>query len=404
MKKTLSLLLALVMLFGLFAGCGKEPAVPKQPSASTGDTTTQTPEMPAAPETPEVSETPAEPEPEPEPVREAVTLAMTEAQDKVKTYGRSFYTEEGLRCDWAASGIEFTVDCEGDIKANYDATIPGYFQIYVDGEATSRPEIKEKKDVVLTVAEGLPAGEHTIRMVREYDIDTAGGVFLLKSLEYTGFADTLRPAEDKDLYIEFIGDSITSGLGCLDGRQYTTRFDSVHSATHAYSYLTAQALDADWSMVSRGGIGIFKGTTVGNKTVFDMYPSYNCWYPNAPEYTFERKADIVVMALATNDHSSVNTGAEFRAGFKQLMDLIREKHGQDVQIVCVWGMMTTTWGNQLTIAAEECGVHCIRVTQNNNGGSYKAGGTGHPHADGHAIVAQELTTYIQEKVLPQLKK
>jgi len=46
-----------------------------------------------------------------------------------KTYGRTFYTDTGLRCDWAASGIEFVVDCEGDVALSYMATVPGgHFQ------------------------------------------------------------------------------------------------------------------------------------------------------------------------------------------------------------------------------------------------------------------------------------
>ncbi len=392
MKKTIALLLALVLALSLFAGCGKEPA-PTTPEQDT----TQTPETPVEPEVPE---TPVEPEP----VREPTEINFEGNEDKFKTYGRTFTAHKGLHCDWAASGIEFTVDCEGDIVLHYMATIPGHLQIYVDGEATSRIVVKEGNNEDMTIAEGLTAGEHTIRVVREHDIDSSGGVLVLKSLEYTGLADTLRPAEDKELYIEFIGDSITSGLGCMGGdRLYVTRFDEYHSATHAYSYLTAQALNADWSLVSRGGIGFYSATTNKNVNAFDMYKSFNPWVDGG-DYTFERKADIVVLALGTNDSGYSGSGEDFRAMFADMVKLIREKHGEDVQIVCVWGMMSTTWGNQMAIAADECGIHCVRVTQNNEGSTWKEGRTKHPHADGHAIVAQELTSYIQENVLPLLKK
>ena len=396
MKKVISLLLALAMLLTVLAGCGKEPA----PPAPEQESTVQTPETPAEPEVPAEPE----PEPEPEPVREAVELAFEGNEDKFKTYGRTYTAHRGLHCDWAASGIEFTVDCEGDIVLRYMATIPGPLQVSVDGAADERYVVKEGNTEKMTIAAGLTPGEHTVRVVRDHDIDTAGGILVLKTLEYTGFADTLRPAADQELYIEFIGDSITSGLGCLGGdRLYVTRFDEYHSATHAYSYLTAKALDADWSLVSRGGVGLFKATTNGNATAFDMYQSNNVWAKGG-DYTFDRKADIVVLALGTNDSSSVSTGAEFREGFKRMVDLIREKNGEDVQIVCIWGMMSTTWGNQMAIASDECGIHCIRVTQDNNGSTWKEGATKHPHADGHAVVAQELTTYIKENVLPQMNK
>ena len=107
MKKVLSVLLALAMLLTVFAGCGKDPA----PTTSEQETV-QTPEVPETPAQPEAPEVPAEPEPEP--VREAVELAFEGNEDKFKTYGRTYTAHHGLHCDWAASGIEFIVDCEGD--------------------------------------------------------------------------------------------------------------------------------------------------------------------------------------------------------------------------------------------------------------------------------------------------
>ncbi len=374
MKKLLSILLLMAMLFSLVA-CGGTPP--------------ETPEAPA--------------ETEPAPVRKSVTVELASAADRIKTYGRTFFVETGLRCDWAASGIEFVVDCEGDLVLSYMATVPGYLQIFVDGKAGARPMVEEggeRKDVV--IAEDLPAGEHAIRVIRDHDIDSSGGVLVLQSLKYTGFADSFRAAEEKELYIEFIGDSITSGIGIMDGsRPYVSRFDEIHSPTHSYAYLTAQLLDADWSLVSRNGIGLFKGTTVGNKNAFDMYPSYNCWIEGTPDYDFARKADIVVLALGTNDRKVVSSGDEFSASVKKMIDLIREKHGADVKIVCVWGMMSTALGSELTKVAEDNGAYCVRVTQNNEGAAVNEGGTGHPIAEAHAVVAQELSAYIRESVLHQ---
>ena len=386
MKKLLAVLLLLSMVLGL-AACGGT-----------------TPPAPETPETPPVSDTPDTPaEPTPAPVRVPVTLELASAQDKIKTYGRTFYTDTGLRCDWAASGIEFVVDCEGDIKLGYMATVPGYLQIFVDGEAGARPMIEEGGDSKeIVIAEGLTAGEHTIRVIRDHDIDSGGGVLVLQSLQYTGFADSFRAAAEKDLYIEFIGDSITSGIGIMDGsRPYVSRFDEIHSPTHSYAYLTAQLLDADWSLVSRNGIGLFKGTANGNKNAFDMYPSYNCWIDGTQDYDFARKADIVVLALGTNDRSVVSSGDEFIGGVKKMMDLIREKHGADVKIVCVWGMMSSALGTEMTKVAGDNGAYCVRVTQNNEGAPVRDGATGHPIAEAHAVVAQELSTYIRERVLQQ---
>ena len=61
MKKILALLLAVLMVVGLFAGCGAEQTVETQAPTQAPDAPPAAPEAPETPEAPEAPEAPADP-------------------------------------------------------------------------------------------------------------------------------------------------------------------------------------------------------------------------------------------------------------------------------------------------------------------------------------------------------
>jgi len=377
MKKLLCLLLVLSTLLSI-AACGTTPEVPETP----GDPVVETPTEP---------ETPVEPEP----VYEAMEIVLKDHPDKVKTIGRTLLRDDGLYCDLPGSGIEFIVNCQGDVTLTYNcATTRGLCRAFVDGEESKRPSFL-KGTGTMVIAENLAPGEHTIRVLWELDILKTGHAWSIQSIGCTAVADSFRATEDKDLLIEFVGDSITSGYGVLSDRDYNVPYDSVHSATHSYAYLTAQLLDADCSQVSRGAMGLYR--PVEGKVGMDLYLSYNCYDPSAPDYDFARPADIVVLAWGTND-SSCPSSQEYRRLLTEMVNTVREKNGEDVQIVIIWGMMSLKWGAEMKLTADELGCHSIQLSRNN------AGGERHPDAAGMALNAQELSKFLREEVIPLVKK
>lgn len=373
MKKLLCLFLGCAMLLSI-AACGSTPEAPEPPGEP-------------------VAENPVDPEPEP--VYEAMEIVLKDNPDKVKALGRTLMQDDGLHCDFPGSGIEFIVNCQGDVTLAYNCTIArGLGQVFVDGEEGLRPTFLNGTGTVV-IAENLAPGEHTIRVVWELDILKTGHSWSIRSIGCTAVADSFRATENKELLIEFVGDSITSGYGVLSDRDYNVPYDTVHSATHSYAYLTAQLLDADWSQVSRGAMGLYR--PVNDKVAADLYRSYNCYEPNAPDYDFARPADIVVIAQGSNDRSCPSS-LEFRRLLTEMVNLVREKNGEDVQIVIIWGMAYMTWAAEMNLTAQELGCHGIQLTKNN------AGGEGHPNAAGMALNAQELSTFLREEVIPLVKK
>ena len=326
---------------------------------------------------------------------EKTTLNLKTDTSRYKTYGRSYLSDTGLVMLWPGNAIEFTADCKGDVTLNYTAEENGYLRTYVDGVEHLRPRITTGTGSVL-VASDLPQGEHTIRIVRDSDISRTNLLITWNSVTLYGDKTKVAATPDKSMLIEYVGDSITVGKGVFSNGGTYTSDDPAHAATYAYSYLSAQALDADWRITARGGCGYLRTTETGGscpKTMSQMYDYVNPFAADGDliPYGFERKADLVVLALGTNDTASGDT---FKQAVRDMIAQIRSKNG-NVPIVLQYNMMISAHADELVaVAAEYDNVYSLKVTRNNGGGSSSATGTKHPSDAGQAVVAQELVAFL----------
>ena len=97
--------------------------------------------------------------------------------DNIKTQGRTAMVGGTLMLDFALSGMEFELDCEGDVYATFNArklastsaTGGIYFTIYVDGVKQARDycHIKSVGETKVKLAEGLSKGKHTFAIYRQ---------------------------------------------------------------------------------------------------------------------------------------------------------------------------------------------------------------------------------------------
>lgn len=165
----------------------------------------------------------------------------------------------------------------------------------------------------------------------------------------------LSPAKDKSRRVEFIGDSITCGYGVDDSNLEHAFSTATEDVTRAYAYLTAQALDADYSMVSYSGYGIISGYTESDERVADqLVPPY---YPitGFSRGTYKQEAimekawdfasfkpDLVVLNLGTNDDSYCQDKAdrqeEFTSSYQKFLKEIRRLNPDSV-LLCTYGIM-----------------------------------------------------------------
>ena len=321
-------------------------------------------------------------------------------KNKIKFYGRTLFLEKGVTAYYSAAGIEFNAKISGAISLtafaeNIDYSKSGgvYFNVYINDKLNKRIHLLSNKKQEFILAENLE-GEYNIKVIRETEF--AYGMAYFNDLNFNG--EFLQKPKNKDLYIEFIGDSITCGYGLLYKGQKSLENNkpSIESATKAYAYKTAKTLNADYSLISQSGIGAYIGY-VTTYNMSDIYPYFAKRYSNK-KYNFKRSPNIIVLNLGTNDVGANDdiykkSLEEIYAGFKKLLLLVR-KHNKKSKIVWCYGMMRNEF-NELIIklinesGGSEKGYYAFHLPRNNDGFRW------HPNTVGQSNAAKSLSEFLK---------
>ncbi len=389
--KCIALLLA-ILLLPLCIGCEPQTSDPQDTDSTVDGTTSDATEETTADATEETTEA----ETEDTYVYEQHTYSTLECTDKLKITGRSIATDKGITVDWSGSGIEFRARCHGNVKVNITSGHSYTFKLYVDGNKPTSFSVSAGTTSYL-IAMGLDKGEHSFRLVKQAAVESSnsGVLSTINSIELKG--DLLDRPADAPYLIEFIGDSITCGVGSLA--------ENVPNATGSYAYLCAEQLAADYSMVSISGIGLLKSTARHNGlTMLSTYSLNNYYRDRLQTYTPTRQADLVVINLNTNDKGSMTAAQEenYKAAAKTLLQQIREIHGENVKIVWVYGMMRgyntgycDIWADEVLaeLGGEAAGYYSKELPLNTQGVA------SHPSTKGHQTAARALAGFLIDKGL-----
>lgn len=330
-----------------------------------------------------------------EPAMSVLSLTDKAVLAKVKIQGRSGPVSSGVSFDWSANTLEFQAACAGSVsltlKENASQTL--YYTVLVDGKEQKRAHRTGSR---LFLAENLPQGDHTFQVVRQ--TESFYGQATLCAIELTGQLKS-RPA-DRPLYMEFLGDSITVGLGnlCLGLPQPASDYSENQDGTQSYAYLTAQALGADISVLARSGIGAYQGWNSGNPALPPMYESISYYRDKTAPWAFSRQADIVVINLGTND---LWTGGSSSALTQAMQDFMRQVRRKNPRAAIVWaagGIMADYLDeaadavNRLGGAAKNYYVCPLPCGPNK-------GGNGHPTVEQHRSMADSLVAFLRQNRL-----
>ena len=244
-------------------------------------------------------------------------MRITPNWQNIKPLGRTWQREDSLWLAFSATGAEFAftgTDCtivlQGDDRAADAKEDCNHARVAVELDGVRAADLMidaAEKTVSLTAEDG----EHVVRIVKlsETAMSTCG----IKSIE----AESIRPTEKKARFIEFVGDSITCGYGMDDEVAEHHFVTGTEDATRAYAYRTAQALEADYSLVSISGYGIISGYTATAEepvtaqlipTYYEKlgfsYGVYEGGVPQDVRWDFSiRQPDLIVINLGTNDDS-----------------------------------------------------------------------------------------------------
>lgn len=339
-KKMISALCASAMLVAMLSGCANNRTEESMSSSTTSQAATSVAESST--------------------VKEEGTTAVLTA-DTAKLVGRTYLNDDVLWAAFSGAGAEFIytgkkldITIVGD-AASTAGNADNYARvaIYVDKERVI-DDMLDEKEKTYTAFESDSEKSVDVQIIKlsECAMSTIG----IKPIKL-GEGEKIEPAKAKDLKIEFIGDSITCGYGVDDPDKEHHFKTSTEDVTKAYAYKTAQALDADYSMVSISGYGIISGYTDSGKKPEQTIPqyydklgfSYNKFADSLEvaglEWNFDNyKPDIVVINLGTNDMSYAKnemTQAEFEEGYIEFLKQVRS-HNPDSYIFCTYGVMGNT--------------------------------------------------------------
>lgn len=309
-----------------------------------------------------------------------------------KLIGRTQEVNGGVSCDFTASGIEFSGIMSGEVTLSLECDRATYFTVYVDGERSEYRLYADSSISCITLASFEGEDTHSIRVLKQ--TEPQWSLAVLKEISVKGKLDD-APAR-KDKYIEIIGDSITCGYGNLTVNGTQDAGQAVYEdGTLAYSFMTAEALNADYSIVGCSGIGIDKGWTDFSES--DFYPKASFYRDrNGADYEFVRVPDLVIINLGTNDQSRGSTENDFKAGVRALINYIRDSYGSDVPVVWAYNMMGNgrfDWTKTVLedMGGESNGLYYVQLEQNNEGGA------GHPDLEAQRLASETLTRFIVDK-------
>lgn len=343
------------------------------------------------------------------------TMVLNASSAYVKPLGRTVY-DNGVRwMSMSGSGIEF--DCEG-----VSADIQLIAEKASSTSSNHRPRVAVYVNGYLVFDQSLENYETHVKI----DLNSCGGRAIVRVVKlsesmysYYGIGTITvvgkRPAvptAQKQLKLEFIGDSITCGFGIDETDDSKSFSTTTENFSKTYAYLTALAFDADYSAVSYSGYGVYSGYTSGSRNTSDVifdryekaidYKNFDSPYASEQWSFSEYTPNLVVINLGTNDASYCRT-QESRAGFveeyKRLLSIVREKN-PDAFILCVLGDMNNSMYPYIEQAVSEFRYETGETKIDNTTIDFKMGETdivisGHPGAQSNRCAAESLVSKIQ---------
>ncbi|MCR4743454.1 MAG: SGNH/GDSL hydrolase family protein [Treponema sp.] len=304
---------------------------------------------------------------------------LNQIKDK-KIIGRNIasagQSEKEMAIFWGGSGIELCIKASevwAKFSANYQTSEP-WLAVFVNGAQISRFMITKGPAQWYCLARNLnPQKENTISILKDTQ-PMSGEALHSLFLEEIGLDDQgiFCPLKKKALSIEFIGDSITSGEGLAGGPEEWEWITQWFRASDSYAVKTAQALNADFSVLSQCGWGIAWGWDGDRRNALPphydnvcsvMWGEYQEKLGIKEKYDFKGGSDYVVINLGTNDNGAFDqpawkdeNGKEYplhkdknglaleedgnivKAAVKDFLKNIR-LHNPKAKIIWTWGMI-----------------------------------------------------------------
>lgn len=264
------------------------------------------------------------------------------ADSPARVVGRAATLDDGsVSFDW--SGVYIDIRFQGTYLAmELSDTKRNYLNLWIDGE--EQPKLTSEGDHTTLVLFNNPEakGEHHIRIQKATEAEQ--GRITLHSLTTDG---RLLPTESLKLprHIEFYGDSLTCGYGTESKSGSEPFLPETENCRYTYAALTAAHFGADYNLISHSGRGLVRNygdslqlsdpmTTMSARAfrIYDEEPESAWDFATSPY-----RPDAIVITLGTNDFSTQPhpTEEQYIAGYRTLIEKLREAWGAELPILCV---------------------------------------------------------------------
>lgn len=267
---------------------------------------------------------------------------FVDAYDQRIAYtGRASYNNpEYVAWNWP--GFQIRATFSGTSLIMKTSPGAGFFMVELDDQKPFKVEATKENGMV-EIASGLNNGQHRVAIT--YCIEG-----LKRDPRFYGFlldndADLMQRPILPERKMEFIGNSITCGLGIEGNGSEKKATANLHNVYYTYAARTARALNAQWMTVARSGLGIYRntlGNPKGDKGVLpDMYP-YTFFNKTTELWDFTQwQPDVVCVGLGTNDTTNPSYDVELLANaFKKFLTTLRT-HYPKAKIIMLTGTMRT---------------------------------------------------------------
>ncbi len=226
---------------------------------------------------------------------------------EIRVHGRvSNRKTKGIPLFWSASAIEFNITGT-ELWLEYTCTGDAYLRVEIDGFEMFRFPIDIGTHKVC-IMRGLAAEQ--IKNIRIYRETSALATTLL-TFDALYIDGEFKPLPERKYKIEAFGDSVTAGEGLAGDPSMTEWSPAVFSSRGHYVLTVAKALDADWSVFSHGGWGVFTDRNNNREHAIPKYYDYVFGTYQSPEVNelgggdiFDVENDrtnITIISLGTND-------------------------------------------------------------------------------------------------------
>ena len=219
-----------------------------------------------------------------------------------------FYTACGIECLFTGSELALCLD------AGFTLYEP-WISVELNGAWIARFPVQAGRSRVTLFRGMTPGVPKHVRVLKDVQAmhDDPDHFLLIEALAFEG--GTFLPLPEPAYRLEFVGNSITSGEGAIGAVCEEDWVAPFFSAVNHYARMTADALHAEWRIVSQSGWGLLSSwDNDPRRRVMDHYDTV-CGLAAGPHnealgaqqpYRFDSwKADAVILNLGTNDDGAM---------------------------------------------------------------------------------------------------